>query len=254
MTDEKFSELVNLYLDKEISSSELETLKAELATNADRKADFAERCRLHQAMRMALGVPSSAKPARRRTSQSSTRSTRNVVNPSRKSVPATHQAAPVASFPRWVLGAGLAASMAVGGALLFPTFTDTTHASKQKLEGVEPEELIEKDLFEAVDRSDLKRFASTQQEAIQRAATLAAELRLLGLRPDVTSGELALQEVSYASTQPRELLPRRRVVIFHQLKDYSPIPEPAILESADSEPARAAIWPSGFQTSLATFK
>lgn len=240
MTNEKFSELVNLYLDKEISSSELETLKAELATNADRKADFTERCRLDQAMRMALGVPSSSR-------RSSTRSTR-------RAVPATCQSAPVATFPRWILGAGLAASMAVGGFLLFPTFTDTTHASKQKLEGVEEGELVEKDLFEAVDRSDLKRFANTQQEAIQRAATIAAQLRLLGLRPEVTDCELTLQEVSYASTQPRVVVPRRRVVIFNQLKDYSPIPEPMILESADSRPARAAIWPSGFQTTLATFK
>ncbi|MDP4610016.1 MAG: hypothetical protein NWT02_02395 [Opitutales bacterium] len=246
MIDEKFSELVNLYLDKEISSSELETLKAELAANADRKADFTERCRLHQAMRLALGASTSSKATRRRSSPSSTRSTR-------LAVPATRQTAPVATFPRWMLGAGLAASMAVGGFLLFPTFTDTTHASKQELEGVEEAELVEKDIFEAVDRSDLKRFANTQQQAIQRAATLAAQLRLLGLRPEVTDGELTLQEVSYASTQP-SVVPRRRVVIFNELKDYSPIPEPMILESADPRPVRAAIWPSGFQTTLATFK
>lgn len=234
MTDEKFSELVNLFLDQEISSSELETLKAELAANADRKAEFTERCRLHQAMRLALGVPVSFNTQRGSVVRGAGDNSRN--------------GAPVAAFPRWILGAGLAASMAVGGVLFFRSNPDTTYTAKQNLEAVEEEEL-----FEEVDRSDLKRFANTQQEAIQRAATLAAELRLLGLRPEVTSGELALEEVSFASIQPRDVR-RRQIDIFNQLKDYSPIPEPVILESANPRPARSAIWPAGFKTSLATFK
>ena len=54
MTEAKFTELVNLYLDKEISENGLAELKVELAASAVRKAEFRERCRLHQAMRLAL--------------------------------------------------------------------------------------------------------------------------------------------------------------------------------------------------------
>ena len=55
MTDEKFTELVNLYLDKEISDQGIAALKRELETNTERKAEFTERCRLHQAMRLGYG-------------------------------------------------------------------------------------------------------------------------------------------------------------------------------------------------------
>ena len=50
MTEDKFTELVNLYLDKEISGCGLAQLKGELAANAERKDDFAESCRMHLAM------------------------------------------------------------------------------------------------------------------------------------------------------------------------------------------------------------
>ena len=59
MTEEKFTELVNLYLDKEISERGLAQLKCELAANVEHKDEFAEHCRMHQAMCMALNPQSS---------------------------------------------------------------------------------------------------------------------------------------------------------------------------------------------------
>ncbi|MEE2988309.1 MAG: hypothetical protein VX372_01935, partial [Verrucomicrobiota bacterium] len=59
MTEDKFTELVNLYLDQEISDCGLAQLKSELAANAERKDDFAGSCRMHLAMRMALNPQSS---------------------------------------------------------------------------------------------------------------------------------------------------------------------------------------------------
>jgi len=54
MNESDFEELVNLYFDREISGTELECLKKELAENADRKSDFQLRYRLHKATCMAL--------------------------------------------------------------------------------------------------------------------------------------------------------------------------------------------------------
>ena len=62
MNEEDFSELVNLYLDKEITERGLAQLKCELAANVERKDEFAEHCRMHQAMLLALNP----QPARRR--------------------------------------------------------------------------------------------------------------------------------------------------------------------------------------------
>lgn len=63
MTEEEFTESINLYLDKEISEEMLQALKSELAGNPDRQAEFAKICRLHQAMRLALRPQSATLPS-----------------------------------------------------------------------------------------------------------------------------------------------------------------------------------------------
>jgi hypothetical protein len=289
MIEEKFSELVNLYLDKEISAGDLQLLKAELARDSERKVEFQERCRLHQAMRLALGASREATADGRRGANRSSRSrsgssskrrraagdkrgrtSSDVAKRERRSVPtpvsggrssapaptSASTSAPVSHFPRWTLGAGLAACLAVGGLMLFPVFTDTTHFSKQSLEGVEADELAElaeKDPLDLVDRSDLRRIATAHQRVERRGASLAAEMRLMGLSPEVVAdtAEAALQEVSLASTQPRDTR-QRRIELLNQLKEYSPIPDLDILQSSTPRATRSA-WPAGFQTSLASF-
>ncbi|MGJ8641368.1 MAG: hypothetical protein ACSHYA_18405 [Opitutaceae bacterium] len=264
MIDEKFSELVNLYLDKEISSEDLEILKAELESNSARKAEFQDRCRLHQAMRLAMGAPQSAsseprrvrsKPSGRSRASSSPSSRRS----SRKEFSGAaslklDESSQGSNFPRWIPALGLAACFAIGGLFLYPVFTDTIHVSQQPLEGISEAEIKAiQDPMSVVEDSDLKRFVINQRRVVRRNSSLAAELRLLGLHPEVMDAEeVELREVSLASTQPRDLT-RRRIVLFNQLKEYTPLPEPAILETAEPK-SRSSQWPSGFQVSLASFK
>lgn len=54
MNKSKFDELTNLYFDREISVAEIECLKEELAKNADRRREFQLHYRLHQATCSAL--------------------------------------------------------------------------------------------------------------------------------------------------------------------------------------------------------
>lgn len=55
MTDDEFKELVHLYLDGEIAPRDAERLRREVARDSERRRAFEERCRLHRAMRLALG-------------------------------------------------------------------------------------------------------------------------------------------------------------------------------------------------------
>lgn len=279
MTEDKFSELVNLYLDKEISAEDLASLKAELAANSEREIEFRERCRLHQAMRLAMvGTSSGSSSTRRRSGVSTRRKRSGSSKSSSRSQASKHSSAvatkkrsvsqssrgarkavdrPVesaASFPRWIPAVGLAACLAIGGMMLYPVFTDTTHISKQTLEGVSEDELEQvKDPLATVDRSDLKRFASNYGRSAPRSSSLAAELRLLGLHPEVMDHDAELSEISMASIKPRDVS-QRRIEMFNQLKEYSPLPRANILETAEPKPSRSSHWPAGFQTSLATFK
>ena len=284
MTEQTFSELVNLYLDKEMSPEDLEALKAELQSNPERKDEFKERCRLHQAMRLAMREPqvssrkgsairssrlggstrSRSRSGSRQKQSASKRSSRKVSNSdsllkrsiqSGQRVTTNKQADPANVFhmPRWITGLGLAACLAMGGIFLYPVFTDTTHVSKQQLEGVTELELeAAADPLSAVDRSQLKRFASNQKREPRRSSSLAAELRLLGLHPGVMDDDAELSEVSMASIQPRDVS-HRRIEVFNQLKHYSPLPEPQILETPQTRRLTTQ-WPAGFQSSLASFK
>ena len=53
MTNDVFEDLVNLYLDKEISPAQLRILKEELLRNSDRRSTFESYCRMHQATHFA---------------------------------------------------------------------------------------------------------------------------------------------------------------------------------------------------------
>lgn len=256
MTEEKFSELVNLYLDQEISAEDLASLKAELAVNSERKVEFQEQCRLHQAMRLAMGG-ASARSSGRSSSSSCGKSAGSSSGRSRTSIRTSAKMVdtpPVAHFSRWIQGAGLAACLAVGGMMLYPVVTDTTHVSTQTLESVDAGELKEaSDPLDLVDRSDLKRFATNHQRVPRRrTANLAAELRLLGLHPEVMDQDPILSEISITSIQPRDVT-RRRVVLLNQMKEYSPIPKANILATAEPRAKRSTSWPAGFQTTLASF-
>jgi hypothetical protein len=252
MIDEKFSELVNLYLDKEISDADLELLKIELSKDTLRREDFQERCRLHQAMRLALN-PEEAK----RTVDASNCPHEAHGSYSRFSDISESAEKSRFNFSYWLLGSGIAACLALLGIMLAPVFTDATNLASLSLQIGDPNQSEVDHAMTDVARSDIKRFERTrQQPADPRTASLAAELRLLGLRPEMMPEEQQLREVSLASLQPRDQT-RRKIELFNELKDFSPIPQPQLLRTYESHASRSASvpsWSSGFRTSLASFK
>ena len=58
MTEERFDELINLYLDNEIGRSDLGELKHVIKNNLVRRRKFERACQIHQAARKALTRPS----------------------------------------------------------------------------------------------------------------------------------------------------------------------------------------------------
>lgn len=273
MTEEKFTELVNLYLDKELSDRGLAELKAELAADAGRKAEFRERCRLHQAMRLALDPQAGRRRSAPRRSRASKprrpRAAGASAPPSRRSSRGTGRSAsraPVSTrvdpyqaehiaFPRWIMGGGLAACLIVGFVLLPPVFRDTTStASQPALEGVEADELVEEDPLDGISRAELRRFASVQEQRNgNRRASLAAQLRLMGLSPEHTPEEKELRPVSVAAAQAPASL-RSNADLLDEVRKITPMPAPQILRAEPLGGEPASRWPGGFESSLASFK
>ena len=240
MTEDKFTELVNLYLDKEISEYGLAQLKSELAANAERKDDFAGRCRMHQAMRMALN------------SQSPRRSYKFWRYGSNSLSPSSHK---VTTFPRWIMNTGFAAILALSFAPLMPVFRDTPAVSLQPtLKGVEVEDLLEVDMLNSIGFQEIRQFVNMQaQRKDNQQASLATQLRLLGLSPELTPMKKQLRFFSEAAAQRPDVV-RDHTEFLAEVQKISVMPPPQILrvESMQSEPS--APWPRGFQSSLASFK
>lgn len=234
MTEERFTELVNLYLDQEISECSLRELECELATNPERKSEFRARCQLHQAMRLVLDPDAPvANNGDRRSDQT----------PS-KSVP----------FVRWFLGTGLAASFAVGIVLMVPELRNEAAAGSQSRMGrAAGGEFSEGDPLDSVGRVEFRRYATVRAERSSNwRASLAAELRLLGLRPEVAPREKELRRIDLAAVQVADS-ERDPVRLLEEIQRIEAVPTPRILriEAEPMEPASR--WPSGFQSSLASF-
>ena len=224
MNDAKFTELVNLYFDREITSGDLEWLQQELAVNPARKREFEARVRLHQAMRMAVAseVEQVAK-FRELGAQKASRATR---------------------LTALVFGSGIAACAAVGFVLLKPVIRESEAvASTEDMPGMA--------------RSDMQRFAAaTQAQPESRRGSLASHLRLLGLTPSMAPAERQLSGVDHEALRQREARRQYEIDRINQFKDFSAMPEPRLFESLDDHSARetqAQRWPAGFKSSLASF-
>ena len=271
MNEEDFSELVNLYLDKEITERGLAQLKCELAANVERKDEFAEHCRMHQAMLLVLNP----QPARRRFkfwrsgSNSSFRSSRSseqglrtfsnmspqVESFSTRETNSNHSAHDVTTFPRWIMGTAFAASLALGFALLMPIFLDTSAETSQiALDDMQAEALVQADLLDLIGQRELRRFTNLQsQREANQQASLATQLRLMGLSPELTPNENQLRSISMAASQRPKVF-REHAELLAEIQKISAMPPPQILrvESMQSEPT--APWSGGFKSSLASFK
>ena len=271
MTEDKFTELVNLYLDKEISGCGLAQLKSELAANAERKEDFAESCRMHLAMRMALNPQSPKRSygfwrngsnSLSPNSRSKQRGQRIFFNTSRRAdsfstheTSTNHFSHKVTTFPRWIMGTGFAASLALSFALLMPVFRETPAVSSQTtLKGVEVEDLFEDDLLDRIGHQEIRRFANVQaQRKANQQASLATQLRLLGLSPELTPKKKQLRPFSAAAALRPEVV-RDHTELLAEVQKMSAMPPPQILRVESMQSEASAPWPGGFQSSLASFK
>ena len=271
MTEEKFIELVNLYLDKEISERGLAQLKCELAADVERNDEFAEHCRIHQAMRMALNPQSSKRRLKSwhtdsssfsRISGSNQHGQRAFSNMSPQAesfstceTNINHSAHEVTTFPRWIMGTGFAASLALGFALLMLFFPDTSAVSSQPvLKGVEVGEMVETDPLDRIGQREIRRFTNAQfQREANRRASLAAKFRFMGLSPELTPEEKQIRPSSAAAAQRPEVV-RDHSELLAEIQKISAMPPTQILriESMQSEPT--VPWSGGFKSSLASFK
>jgi len=230
MTDEKFKELVNLYLDDEIAPIERVRLKEELSLNDSRMREFEERCRLHHAMRLAL-CPQEGQRARA-------------------------QDRPVwASFSAWLIGIGFAACFALGGLLMFLLVNRTTELSAR---ATGADLLVGTDSMPELSRLEMERYAALRRVAARKQCSLVAQLRLLGLNPEIVPRERMLQRVDPVVLVIRDDRMARQLQLIEEVQNLSPIPQSQLFESLEHLSQEEASvpgtsWPSGFQTSLAGF-
>lgn len=223
MNDAKFRELVNLYLDNEISAADLRLLKAEIEARPDRKRALIERYRLHKAMRVAL------KPEveEHRLGQS-----------------------------RWFLGTGLAASLLVAFVLLTPVFrgAEGPHVTTELviMEAADP---VQSDPLGAVEKSDFRRYASLLQSGDgQRHASLVSQMRLMGLRPELTPRDKQLREVDAVVSRPT-VRSVSQEELYWRIQGLESIPESSAALRSDEMgfDDEASLWPEAFQSSLVDF-
>jgi hypothetical protein len=242
MTDETFTELVDLYLDKEISERDLARLTAELSANAQRRQLFVERSRLHKAMQLALD-PHLRSSGGRAVSKS-------------------------ARLPvlRWMTGAGLAASLAFGLVFLFSPQSNDRGSAVSGSGGDQAEVLVadssasdvlQQALSDWSSEAELRRFASRQQQGLaNERASLAAQLRLMGLRPELTPRDKELHEVNLAATRPEPT--RSQAQLLSELQRHSVMPDLRILresfDESEQSDAGAHAYGGGFQSSLTSFR
>lgn len=238
MTDETFTELVNLYLDKEISEQDLARLKEELSASAHRREIFVERNRLHRAMQL-------------------------VLNPSEDGVtqPASNEKCPTVTPFRWFIGTGIAASLVIGALFLTSPVMDRgeTYSPTGGVESASASaaDFLEQALSKWGSDAELKRYASRQEQGLaNERASLAAQLRLMGLRPELTPSDKELRAINLAALESEPT--RSQAELLTALQRHSVMPEARILRYETQEDAAAKSelksYGSGFQSSLTSFR
>lgn len=254
MTDERFTELVNLYFDQEISAENLKQLKSEIAACPDRKRAFTERCRLHKAMRVALN-PEDPRSRRSSPSPSSRRSClKSCASTGVSRYEESLRTSTVAQFPGWMLASGLAASVAIGMMLLPPVFRDTTDPQSQSaLVGVSEKEFVEQDPIATLGKSELRRYAVLQQRReAKRYASLIAQMRLMGLRPEYTPEDKDLREVSLAANYKAKRT-TSQAELFQRIQGQKAIPEQQLLRLEKVDYVSDPFFSTTFEPSLVSF-
>jgi hypothetical protein len=231
MKEAKFTELVNLYFDREISSVEIELLREELAVCPARKAELESRFQLHRAMCIAV-APEALKVAEFR-------------------VLAAKKTSQASRLTAWLLGCGIAASVGAAFVLLNPVIREASSVASAE----EHTEMLQTEMLQ----SDMKRFAATQGTADSRRGSLASQLRLMGLTPALAPLEPQLSTVDVEALLQREARRQHQIDRINQYQAYSVMPEQPLFEPLpqsdwESQPQQPQQpWSAGFQSSLASF-
>ena len=223
MKESKFTELVNLYFDQEISSVEIKLLREVLAVCPVRKADFESRYRLHQAMRIAV-APEALKAAEFR-------------------ILAAKNISQVSRLTALILGFGITACVSAVFILLRPVIQEVSSVAAI---GEQTEML----------QSDMKRFATNSGLDGARRGSLASQLRLMGLTPALAPLKPQLSTVDVEALLQREARRQREIDRINQYQAYSAMPEQRLfqpLPQAARELQPPQRRPVVFQSSLASF-
>ncbi len=217
MTEERFGELVNLYLDREISRGDLVDLREELQANPARRRDFEERRRLQRALEAALdpGV---------RQVRSSSRGARPFF--------------PVSSF---AVGLSMAAALVLSVSLFNPVLRDALSAGR----AVERESLAGLSGEDWVDHFDSGRYENGRLrvagEGAQPVQSLTAQLRLAGLGPETAPPVARMRTISRD-----QIAPSARAAELPPFLRVTGLSRKSVLEA----PGTSSIWPEGFEAAL----
>lgn len=245
MIEAEFSELVDLYIDGEISTDQLILLEAELSKNPERRRFFAERWRLHQATRAVLapnvrdaddGVPlaGGGTPRSPGRTRSARRPQTDKRRQRRKSADTRFYESRV-TLPGWIAGTGLVFSVILSIVLLRPVFLDTVDPwALPELVGVHQRDLIDTEKrSEDIRPSDFERYRKRQKAESLQHASLVSQMRLLGLRPEHTPTDKRLQSIHPSLVAPKEN-PLTQAEFLARMQSIQPMPQPELLQSMRS--------------------
>lgn len=229
MSEERFTELVNLFLDEEISAGERCELQTELQRHPARKAEFESRCRLHRAMHFAL-----LSPQERECLEA--RSKRFLESKKRCQLKAK------------VVTVGLAASVVVTAtASVSYILTQSERFAEFELMGSEATSM------ELSDGAGHRYHRLNSTDTAHATGSVAAHLRLLGLCPGIVTEEPELRGVDLAAQADMRQARLKEIDRLNQMRGYSPVPEPALFQAVEM-PSTGTRMPAGFDVSLASFK
>lgn len=241
MTNKEFTELVDLFLDQEISVEDQRRLQCALSSDPDRKRQFMQRKCLHQATRLALDPAERKRLLRKQSSRRCGRSHRPSLSHSRGrcSGQNSRRQAAASPLPGWMLVSGMAASLLIAFVLLGPVFRGVVHSSmiadfvgsdiSIEAPAMDRREVDPADLRAA----DLERYLKEKQRAVQSRSSLAARMRLLGLRPELTPADKRLHSIDSAQLEPKRvsISQAERLNAIQQMRA---MPEPELLRVAET--------------------
>ncbi len=231
MTDPEFKDLVNLFLDGELTERQRADLRAELRRDLKRRREFESRCRLHKAMQLAL------KPE--------VEFSKGQTRPARR-------------FRRGAV-LGMVACFALGAVLLLPAIQDSVELPAPAGGEVAAGAVAVDGRTERPAASFVPGSLSGRPEQAARKASLAAHLRLAGLHPELAREAGALQTIDPASLAGAEGGHLKGSERLEALKRLETIPKVELIRAEAAEAAEipsrpSSGWPSGFEASLANVR